>query len=523
MPKTPKSRQQYGDVGERELRSRGKPYPPQGDAPHSTHEPKPSLQDKQIPFDSSQVLRGHETISSSQDSVDALIHDEGGSNGTPASNSTTEQTSHMGDILRHLGTRADRERQTTNEMMTAGLSWVSSRLDGFSEQLQTYFSSTSNPPLLLKQLDEAIQQKEAAEKTIVLLKQQKELAGKANAQLAKQNEAAGKTIAQLQRQKEAMEQALEKSNERLEKARTERDAQRRIAEGGTLANSTKVTDDAIKSQWAQLRYNIRNLARYLGSMQYLQLTPPLKARFRTVSTEWKSNLDKEATKELMWEAYLWTMVRHQIISTEGGEWAGNKTNFLKLAQTKILGISIISWAFLDCANLSAALWNQPEKQKKPESDSTEPSLQDIARWCSQGSNLLNHVVPFDQQAFEGLLSREATEIRSCFGRTEAGAYRMPGDAWDEMRMILGCALDLDRMLTDSKALFTIFWSSDFPRHEGKLLYSDGYMEAVAHNPPLSNQSSVEFFTSPVLLKRGNADGQNYNQEVVLIKACVVCS
>jgi hypothetical protein len=171
---------------------------------------------------------------------------------------------------------------------------------------------------------------------------------------------------------------------------------------------------------------------------------------------------------------------------------------------------------------SGGLSNQPEKQDDPECTLAEPSVQDIARWSSQGSALLNHVVPFDQEAFNRLIAREFNDLRTCFGEAEDGNFRLHMDKWGEMRTILECALDLDRMLTNSKALFTIGWSSDLPGSEGKLLYNDGVMDALAHNPPLSEQSPVQFFTSPILIKCGNADGQNYDQTVVLIKASVVC-
>jgi hypothetical protein len=327
MPKTPKTRKQDGDGNDRELRPRGQPYP----VSRLARQPKVELPDEHKSFDSSQVLSEHDTVSASQESLD-LLAQEGRSNG---SSTALEQTSHIGDVLRHLGTRADHERLTTNETMSKGFSWIASCLDDFAEKLHGHFTSKSNPHLLLKQLDDTIEQKEAAEKTIVQLKQQKEAAEKTIAQLKQQKEAADNAVVQLR-------QDLEKSNERLEKARRERDAQRRIAEGGTLANSTKVTDDAIKSQWTQLRYNIRSLARYLGSMDHLYVTNHMKSRFRAVSTEWHAKLWEEATREFMWEGYLWTMVRQQIIRTAGGEWAGNRTKFLKFSMAKLLGNIVLA-------------------------------------------------------------------------------------------------------------------------------------------------------------------------------------
>lgn len=48
------------------------------------------------------------------------------------------------------------------------------------------------------------------------------------------------------------------------------------------------------------------------------------------------------------------------------------------------------------------------------------------------------------------------------------------------------------------------------------------MEAVGYETELSSESIVKMVISPFLYKAGNADGQNYESSMLLIKADVVC-
>lgn len=91
-----------------------------------------------------------------------------------------------------------------------------------------------------------------------------------------------------------------------------------------------------------------------------------------------------------------------------------------------------------------------------------------------------------------------------------------------MKGILEGALELDRLIMGSKAIFIVFWGNDLQRTTDRLQYNPETMEVVASNHPISELIPVIFLTSPVLYKVGNADGQNYDNMVVLVKASVVC-
>lgn len=89
-----------------------------------------------------------------------------------------------------------------------------------------------------------------------------------------------------------------------------------------------------------------------------------------------------------------------------------------------------------------------------------------------------------------------------------------------MKSILETALDLDGMLMGSMAILSIQWLQT--GQSKSLRYDTDLMNSVAHTKELSPKTAVTFMISPVLLKMGNADGCNYDSEMVLCKASVVC-
>ncbi|KAJ4208117.1 hypothetical protein NW767_002341 [Fusarium falciforme] len=93
---------------------------------------------------------------------------------------------------------------------------------------------------------------------------------------------------------------------------------------------------------------------------------------------------------------------------------------------------------------------------------------------------------------------------------------------DEIKVIVECAVELDQMFMCSKALFRINWKDHCQDHSKRQRYNSSAMEAIGYETELSSESIVKMVISPFLYKAGNADGQNYESSMLLIKADVVC-
>ncbi|KLP15445.1 uncharacterized protein LW94_13201 [Fusarium fujikuroi] len=90
----------------------------------------------------------------------------------------------------------------------------------------------------------------------------------------------------------------------------------------------------------------------------------------------------------------------------------------------------------------------------------------------------------------------------------------------EMKAIIDTALELDEMLMNSKAIFTIRRpESDGSKNQR---FDATEMEAFIQGKDLSSKTVVEFAISPMLIKMGNADGCNYDSRMVVCKSLVVC-
>lgn len=148
--------------------------------------------------------------------------------------------------------------------------------------------------------------------------------------------------------------------------------------------------------------------------------------------------------------------------------------------------------------------------------------QRLARWRAQGSALFEELRDSNEKQLNDVISAETRLLELFWSEKPGSPNRSEVKTWDEMKGILEGALELDRLLMGSKAIFKAAWEHDLWRAAEARHYHPYNMEVVASNHPISARSPVIFFTSPVLFKIGNADGQNYDNFVVLVKASVVC-
>ncbi|CAG1959177.1 unnamed protein product [Fusarium graminearum] len=255
-------------------------------------------------------------------------------------------------------------------------------------------------------------------------------------------------------------QTLEKQ---LAEAVKERDGLRKLVDIANWTCAAKLSDDVIRGQWKKLDYNIRVMVRALTKCQIKRPKDDVtKARFESIVTLWSELLGSDDYKELLITAYLWAIVVEEIFYN-GSEFRGGSS---------IQALKCIREHHFDRRDAKA-----PKRQARIELDR-------LKLFCNITADT-------------------------------------PGtDFLREMKSILETALDLDGMLMGSMAILSIQWLQT--GQSKSLRYDTDLMNSVAHTKELSPKTAVTFMISPVLLKMGNADGCNYDSEMVLCKASVVC-
>ncbi|KAH7162942.1 hypothetical protein B0J13DRAFT_669580 [Dactylonectria estremocensis] len=297
----------------------------------------------------------------------------------------------------------------------------------------------------------------------------------------------------------ALERELEETNERLERALQERDTQRRFADGGPLATSNKVSDGLIRSQWKQLDFNIRNLAYHLAADKPKSfIGHPLTSRLHQLSRSWPDLIRDDNYRHLLMMGYLWHVVMDQVFQLRRATRDHAIAFQLKSAQTKMLA-----------------------KVRDTQMPSA-PSLQRIARWCSQGAALSEELWGDNHRRVIDITKTETGRLRPFWLAQNGSSDRSEVKTWDQMKCIIEGATELGRLFMGSKALFEPRWGNHLPNITNQRRYDPVSMEATAWDRPVCGKTFVIFYTSPILYKIGNADGRNYDKEVVLVKASVVC-
>ncbi|KAF5653826.1 hypothetical protein F25303_1949 [Fusarium sp. NRRL 25303] len=301
---------------------------------------------------------------------------------------------------------------------------------------------------------------------------------------------------QLKLEHDALKQQLKEANAKVDEVVKERDELRRLADGVNWAGSAKVSDQVVQSKWKQLEYNIRSLANVLAKCQTKIPTERVaRNRLNMIVPTWHKLLLNDDYKDLLICAYLWTIAEDVFMNGKKFCSDGHITN-LKVMRT----------AFLE-------LTPEIDNPSRP-----GPTLRHVARWFAQGTALFGHFFGRDQNAFrrEARLEVERLKLFCNINADNSGT-----DFRQEMKAVLETALDLDEMLMGSRAIFMVRWPKD---GESKTLqhFDTIQMESLAHTKEPSPKTIIRFFISPMLIKFGNADGNNYDSEMTLSKATVVC-
>ncbi|TVY70461.1 hypothetical protein Focb16_v001187 [Fusarium oxysporum f. sp. cubense] len=319
---------------------------------------------------------------------------------------------------------------------------------------------------------------------------------------------------------------IHETNERLHDALLERDQLRQLLEGGTFANSAKTADSTILGTWKQLAYKIRNLAHILAhTPDTLDLGDVAKQRLRFLSNDYVNLLKGEDYIHALMQGYLWALLEDRVFQpnpTDQPIWGGSQITCLKLARDDIYcqchmgdvclvhGVHVLTFL----ARLAS------ETGKNPDYLAT---FAHAARCFSQVSTMYSKLWDDDHRFIEQVVSLEAQRLQPFFLRRSARLDRTEKKISEELKDIIHSAVELDKMMMCSKARFMIEWKTPAKTSRSNARYNREFMEAVIYDGELGPKSRVKFFTSPILLKAGTADGQKYNTTNVLAKASVVCN
>ncbi|RSL82518.1 hypothetical protein CEP52_001612 [Fusarium oligoseptatum] len=305
---------------------------------------------------------------------------------------------------------------------------------------------------------------------------------------------------QLSQEYKEMRARHNKACTKLDKALRERDDQRRLADGGALANSTKVTDDAVMDKWSILSYNIRTLAHSLAKSPPPQrLDQIVVARLNGISQSPRKDMQDQDYRDFLLQGYLWSMVNDKVFDAGTRIWGGPGMADLKTIQDNLI--------------------NRLEAEDAGEHGEI---CQQAARWLAQGSGILNQLWGCEPGGMRALANIE-TRLLVPFFSAKNPSSGSAGKVSDQLSAIIECAVELDQMFMCSKAIFRIHWKDISQDHSKHQRYNSNTMESIAHEGELSSQSNVKMVVSPFLWKAGNADGQNYESSMLLIKAAVVCN
>ncbi|KAM0424776.1 hypothetical protein ACHAPT_010086 [Fusarium lateritium] len=295
---------------------------------------------------------------------------------------------------------------------------------------------------------------------------------------------------------------LEEANTKLDQALRERDEQRRLVDGGTLANSIKATDDAVLSKWRVLGYNIRMLACFLAKEHpSYPLDQAVLHRLRFVSPSPRKHLGDDDYRDLVIQGYLWDMVNEKILDANFRTWGGPGVSSLK--------------------NLKDFIINRINASDDDPGAPTYP-IQQAARWFVQGSSILNQLWGSQPQHLADLINAETQLLRPFFLPRHASLDGQDKKVREELKAIMEVAVEIDQMLMCSKAIFQIHWNDACQNPSKSQRFNSEVMDALCHERVLSPESRVTMVVSPMLFKIGNADGQNYDSRMLLAKATVVC-
>ncbi|KAK2038572.1 hypothetical protein LZ31DRAFT_608404 [Colletotrichum somersetense] len=268
-----------------------------------------------------------------------------------------------------------------------------------------------------------------------------------------------------------------------------------------IANSRKVSDDAIKASWGTMAYNIESLVVNILSGcpsqhdldHHVHEDNENSCAFCQLDRHQILLLENEEMRESIVKKLVWDAVSRRIFPANG----------VRSGKSRVV----------DPGQLLSALMNQllqvPEIKNK---------VAMLLRWKAESAVMIDDVVGIDNEELDTAVNEEHQGLCAfipldCTDHTAARQSLRR-----ELRKIFKEAAEIHRIFMQSRAHFYL----DPVDTEGVVYYNPEYHEAEAWDKQPSGKSVVLLGISPSLVKVGNADGGHYDKSNRLVKASVIC-
>ncbi|KAM0246727.1 hypothetical protein ACHAP5_004498 [Fusarium lateritium] len=310
----------------------------------------------------------------------------------------------------------------------------------------------------------------------------------------------------LQRCKNQAE-ALQETTTKLENAVCEKGQQQQDLGGGSLVNSGKTTDDTIMSKWKELAYNIRCLAHALSLYPSAQqMDHVVERRLRSLSPIFLSLMQDRDYREFIMQGYLWSFVQDDVFDAKHPVWGGRDTRYFKTIRDNIL----------------AQVGETSNCSDSDKTSSSDLSLTHVAPWFAQGATMIGKLWANNTKTIRDVVCAEAGRLHQFYSYRQLKKHTVDKKIYDQLHEIVHSAIELDKIMMSSKAIFQIHWKDESQTPGMTDNYNEKVMEAICPAEEPTRQTRVRFYISPIVFKIGTADGRNYDNRMVLAKASVIC-
>ncbi|KAK1970941.1 hypothetical protein LY78DRAFT_627001 [Colletotrichum sublineola] len=268
-----------------------------------------------------------------------------------------------------------------------------------------------------------------------------------------------------------------------------------------IANSRKVSDDAIKASWKTMTYNIESLVASVltGCPSEQDLNhhehkdKDESCAVCQIDARQISLLQNDDMREYMVQKLVWDAITRRILSHDGGRFGK-------------------SWAGAP-GQLLSALFN--ELVEVPEITKNAVML---LRWKAESAAMIDKALGVDNIELKYAVDEEHLGLCSFIPIDCPDITAARHSLYQGLQKIFKEAIEIYRILMQSRAHFYL----DPVKTQEVVTYNPEFHEAEAYDKRLSEQSIVLLGISPSLVKVGNADGGNYNKSNRLVKASVIC-
>jgi hypothetical protein len=280
-----------------------------------------------------------------------------------------------------------------------------------------------------------------------------------------------------------------------------------------FANATKVSDSVFQGKWKELGHRIRSLADLLLQFQNPDTIPEdIDLVMRGISANYIDLMrDEEGCRGIL-QAYLWRLVHKRIMDGWAAPWAHDPRHLLHVIKGSFFSEHelLFMQAFDPLTNSLLA----------ETSIYSDKDAERFSKWISDGRQQFEELIQErDRGQLKELSSMSLPHLAGLI-RNSSAKPEAVHQVDDDLQKIFASAIELEEMMLSSRAYYDVTWlgwDSGSPVQSG---FDPDFVERLSLDRVLKDSNSPCLMLSPALIKCGNADGQHYDEHIVLVKACL---